>query len=112
MAYVAYLDAEVQSAATVNAPVNTSAVDVSQAKTLAYCVNVTTFSAATGASVKLQRSLDGTVWVDDGSATNITATGQVWLEKVDPTYKFSRLAFAISTNSFVATTRVYAKKDN
>ena len=55
--------------------------------------------AISGASIKLQKSIDGTNWADEGSATNITADAAIFLEKVDPAGKKYRTSVAISGGS-------------
>lgn len=63
--------------------------------------NVTTLTPAaiSGASIKLQKSNDGENWNDEGSATNITADGSFFLEKVDPAAAQYRATVAISAGS-------------
>jgi hypothetical protein len=71
--------------------------------------NVTTLTPAaiSGASIKLQKTNDpetaagrASNWVDEGSATNITADSSVFMEKVDPAGAWYRATIAISAGSF------------
>jgi hypothetical protein len=66
-------------------------------------------TALAGASVKLQRSMDNSVWTDDGSATNITVTANVVFEKVDPTFRFYRVQYALTSGAVTAQVNVLAK---
>lgn len=67
--------------------------------------NVSTFTptAISGASIKLQKSNDGTNWADEGSATNVTTDGNFFLAKVDPEALWYRAYVAISAGSFGCT---------
>ena len=58
--------------------------------------------AIAGCSVKTQKSNDGSNWSDAENAQNITADGSIWFSVVDPTYKHTRLYFAITAGSFSA----------
>lgn len=71
--------------------------------------NTFTPTAIAGGNVKLQKSNDGTNWSDEGAATNITADGLVWLEKVDPTSLYMRLAFTLTAGQLSASS-VYVVK--
>lgn len=69
-------------------------------------------TAIAGGNVKLQKSntpLDSGSWVDEGSATNITADGYVYLEKVDPSGKAMRLAYTLTAGSLSATNYILGK---
>lgn len=80
-------------------------------------VNTFTPTAVAGANVRLQKSnstkdqIDaGTaVWDDEGSATNITADADVWLEKDRPPFKWARVRFTLTAGSLSATSYVLAK---
>lgn len=71
--------------------------------------NTFTPTAIAGANVKLQKSNDGTNWSDEGSATNITATGLVYLEKINPTALYMRLAFTLTAGQ-MNSSNVYVVK--
>lgn len=66
-------------------------------------------TALAGATVKLQKSNDGTNWSDEGSATSITATSLNWLEKADPTGIYMRLAFTVTAGQ-LSSSNVYVVK--
>lgn len=66
-------------------------------------------TALAGANVKLQKSNDNSNWVDEGSATNITADGNVFLEKVDPASKFMRVAYTLTAGSLSASNVIIGK---
>lgn len=94
-----------QSTGSLSAGANGAAVSSARAKTLSFQCNITA-SSPTGASVQLQKSNDGTNWANDGSAVSVTATGQYWLEKVDPTALNYRVAYAITGGSMSSTTTI------
>jgi hypothetical protein len=62
-------------------------------------VNTFTPTALAGGSVKLQKSNDKTNWSDEGSATNITQSGSVWLEKDRPGFKWARVSYTLTSGS-------------
>jgi hypothetical protein len=76
-----------------------TAIDISDAGT-----GTQTFTpvALAGCSVKTQKSMDGTNWTDAESAVNITADGSTWFAVTAPTYKYTRLYFAITAGRFSA----------
>jgi hypothetical protein len=74
--------------------------------------NTFTPTAIAGGSVKLQKSNDGTNWSDEGSATNITADGLVWLEKIDPCGLFMRLQFTLTAGQMSVSSVVVTKGYN
>lgn len=83
-----------------------TAIDITTAGT---GTQTETPTALAGGSVKLQKSNDGSNWSDEGSATNITQTATIWLEKVDPTAKYLRLYFSLTAGSIYATSYLLAK---
>jgi hypothetical protein len=91
-----------------------TAVDITDAGTGTHTFTPT---ALAGANVRLQKSnstkdqIDaGTaVWDDEGSATNITADADVWLEKDRPAFKWARVRFTLTAGSLSATSYVLAK---
>lgn len=94
-----------QTTGTLSAAANGGAVPSAKAKTISFQCNITA-SSPTGASVQLQKSNDGVNWANDGSAVSVTATGQYWLEKVDPAAASYRVAYAISTGTMSSITTV------
>lgn len=94
-----------QTTGSLTTAANGAAVSCANAKTVGIqCV--ITASSPTGASVQLQKSNDGTSWANDGSSVSVTATGTYWLERVDPTSQYVRVAYAISTGSMSSTTTI------
>jgi hypothetical protein len=75
-------------------------------------VNTFTPTSIAGATVKLQKSNDGTSWADEGSSTNITADAVLWLEKADPTANYMRLAFTITAGRFSTSNTIVVKGPN
>jgi len=69
-------------------------------------VDVTTPS---GASVKFRQSNNGLDWSDLGSATNISADGTVYLERVKPTARYAQLYFAIASGSMDIVSNILVK---
>ncbi len=65
--------------------------------------------AIAGATIILQKSNDGTTWVDEGSATNITVSATVFLEKVDPSAKYMRIRNTITAGAMTVTSAVIGK---
>lgn len=72
-------------------------------------VNTFTATSIAGANVKLQKSNDNSNWSDEGSATNITADGLIYLEKIDPTAKYMRTQFTLTAGS-MSSTQTYIVK--
>lgn len=66
-------------------------------------------TALAGAAVKLQKSNNGTSWVDEGSATNITADVELALEKVDPTFRYYRIHYTLTAGRLSASNHVIVK---
>lgn len=74
--------------------------------------NTFTPTAISGASVKLQKSNDGSNWADEGSATTITADAVVWLEKVDPTAIYMRTQFTLTAGRLSSSNLYVVKGPN
>ncbi len=68
-----------------------------------------TVAALAGGSVKLEKSNDGTNWDIEGSATTITADGNVWLEKVNPASRFIRVTYTVTAGRLAASNYILAK---
>lgn len=94
----------------VNAQAGT-AVDISSQGSSG-AVNTFTPTALAGGSVKLQKSNDGTNWTDEGNATNITSTGLIWLEKVNPTSIYMRLYYTLTAGTLNISTLFVVKGPN
>lgn len=101
---------------------NTFKLATSLANALAgTAINITTNGTGTqtftptsiaGGTVKLQKSntpTDANSWVDEGSATNITADSYNFLEKVDPSAKAMRVAYTMTAGSLSATNYILGK---
>lgn len=66
-------------------------------------------TALAGGAAKLQKSNDKVNWHDEGSATNITADGSVFLEKDRPTSEWGRLHLTLTAGSLSAAAHVLVK---
>lgn len=107
--FVIVVDANTIKLATtlVNALAGT-AVDISSQGTSA-AINTFTATALAGATYKVQVSVDGDQWVDLASATSITTSTTVLLEKIEPTYDYIRLVYVITAGSMTIEERVLVK---
>ena len=85
-----------------------TAVDITGQGTVA-ATNTFTPTAIAGANVKLQKSNDGVTFSDEGSATNITVTATIWLEKTDPAAIYMRLAYTLTAGQMICSA-LYAVK--
>ena len=92
--FVIYLSANTFKLASslVNAQAGT-AVDITDTGTGTHTITPT---ALTGATYKLQGSFDNSTWYDVGSASNITATTSVMVEKVDPMFNYVRVYYTLT----------------
>lgn len=72
-------------------------------------VNTFTPTALAGGAVKLQKSNDRINWHDEGSATNITADGSVYLEKDRPLAQWGRIHITLTAGRLSATVDVRVK---
>jgi hypothetical protein len=96
---------------------NTNAVSLDGAFTVSAQVNVTSVSTPSGATTILQVSNDDLTvtpsnWTDYGSSQNVTATGSLFFEKINPTGNWIRAKFAISSGSFAQSTVFVVKGPN
>lgn len=73
--------------------------------------NTLTPTSIAGGSVKLQQSNDNSNWTDLGSATNITATGVVYLEKDRPTSRYIRLYLTLTAGHISLSSAILVKGD-
>lgn len=71
--------------------------------------NTVEVTAIAGANVKLQKSNDGESWTDEGSATNITADANVFLEKASPCFKYMRVVYTLTAGSMSASNLILVK---
>lgn len=97
-----------QTTGSLTTAANGAAVAAARAKTLSFQCTITANTPGS-ASVQLQKSNDGTNWANDGSSVSVTATGTYWLEKVDPTAVYYRVAYAISSGNMSSTTTIYVQ---
>ena len=74
--------------------------------------NTVTATALAGATVKLQKSNDNVNWADEGSATSITASGVIWLEKANPTALYLRISYVTTAGQVSADNTVLIKGPN
>lgn len=74
-------------------------------------VNTFTPTSIAGGTIKLQQSNDDTNWADLGSATNITADANIYLEKDRPTSKYIRAAITLTAGHVTASLQVLGKGD-
>jgi hypothetical protein len=65
-----------------------------------------------GGAAKLQWSNDGTNWVDDAAATNITADGTVSFSKTNPAPNYYRLHFTCTEGQYFVDLGIVAKGSN
>lgn len=90
---------------TVDAATATESVDLNEIEYgISFHVAVSAKAGLSGGTMTLQGSNDDTNWVGIASATNIADTGdeQFLLQDDAPSYRYARLAFAISAGEFVA----------
>lgn len=66
--------------------------------------------AIAGGSIELQKSNDGTNFVIEGSATNVTASANVFLEKDRPTFKFARVKLTLTAGAITAVYNIAVKQ--
>jgi hypothetical protein len=74
-------------------------------------VNTFTATSIAGCNVKFQQSNDNENWADATSATNITATAVVSLEKDRPAFRYYRIYLTITAGHVSLSSAVLAKGD-
>jgi hypothetical protein len=94
---------------TVDGAKQTAAVECPEAETLCYQVLASAASSPSGTTIQIQGSLDGTNWTALGSAVSVTGNGVFASTETTCAYRYYRLAYARSSGSYVATTRILAK---
>lgn len=108
--FVIYLSSSTFKLASslVNAIAGT-AVDITDTGTGTHTITPT---AIAGGVAKLQGSLDNSTFVDiGGSSTNITATGNVVWNVVDPMYDYVRIAYDMTAGQMSASSSITVKSD-
>ena len=94
----------------VTTAVQTAAVSVEAALGFSAQVVVTASGSLSGASVKLQGSLDGTNYADlPDSSQNITADGVFMWNVNAPYYLYVRIAYVISSGTHTAASTIIVK---
>lgn len=89
---------------------NSDTLDVTRCQELSYQINVKNVTSISGATVKVQKSLDDTLWDDDTSATNITVSGAYMVPASQPLDgNYYRLHFANLTGHFDVDIRALGK---
>lgn len=68
-------------------------------------------TALAGGTATLQKSVDGSNWFAEGSAQNITASTVLYFEKVDPSGKYYRIAYAITAGELTVQELFYGRAD-
>ena len=69
-------------------------------------------AAISGASYKLQYSLDGITYIDSGVTNNVTTTAKFLHEKVDPMFNFVQVVWALSAGQIGYTVQTLVKGEN
>lgn len=83
-----------------------TAIDITDAGTGTHTFTPT---ALAGATVKLEKSNDGSSWSDVAAATAITADGTVWLEKDRPGFRYARVSYTLTAGSMSTDNYVLVK---
>lgn len=97
-----------QLASTLNNALAGTSINITAQGSGTNTVNVT---AVAGANVKLQQSNDMTIWIDLGSATNITTTANIYLEKDRPTSRYIRLYLTLTAGHISLSSAILVKGD-
>ena len=63
-----------------------------------------------GGSIELQKSNDGSNWLIEGSATNVTADASVFLEKDRPSFRFARVKLTLTAGRISAVYNIAIKQ--
>ena len=66
--------------------------------------------ALAGGSIELQKSNDGSNWLIEGSATNVTADASVFLEKDRPGFRFARVKLTLTAGRISAVYNIAIKQ--
>jgi hypothetical protein len=109
--YVIRVDADTIKLATSAAfALAGSAVDITSAA--GGGTHTLTPAAISGASYKLQYSMDNVIWIDAGVTNNVTATSQFLHEKVDPMFNFVQVVWALSAGQIGYSVQTLVKEEN
>lgn len=66
--------------------------------------------AIAGGTIELQKSNDKSNWLIEGSATNVTASASVFLEKDRPSFKFARVKLTLTAGRISAVYNIAVKQ--
>lgn len=109
--YVIRVDADTIKLATSAAlAIAGSAVDITSAA--GGGTHTLTPAAISGASYKLQYSMDNVIWIDGGVTNNVTATSQFLHEKVDPMFNYVQVVWALSAGQIGYSVQTLVKEEN
>jgi hypothetical protein len=98
------------SITNITGAMSSDVTDVTRCQEVAYQLNVSNSVSLSGATVKIQKSLDQSLWHDDTSATNITTNGEYFLSASQPLDgNFYKLKFAITSGHFDAAMNILGK---
>lgn len=93
-------------------------ISLDGALTVSALMSVTAVSSPSGASAVFQVSNKSSLptlltdWADYGSSQNITVTGNLFFEKINPTGNYLRVKFVIASGSFSTSTDFVVKGPN
>lgn len=109
--FIIVVDANtVQFASSLNNSLDGTAIDLTNQGSDG-AVNTFTATAIAGCNVKFQQSNDDENWTDLGSATNITTTSVVYLEKDRPTSRYVRIYLTLTAGHVTLSSAVLVKGD-
>lgn len=98
---------------SVTATTNGPALPLDGALTFEAIVNVLTFTSAVTATLQLQKSNDGVLWVNETTTSvSLTGTGVYSIEKVNPGAVWMRVVLAVASGSFTASVNSVVKGPN
>lgn len=102
------IDKYLETAVAVTAAHSCPSIDVSNCHTIALHILATVTSAVGGCSLTVEGSLDNTTYLPLTTHT-ITATSDFLIDGVDPSYKWLRVTYAISSGAFNSTVHAFGK---
>lgn len=76
-------------------------IDITTAGTGTQTETPTTLATGTA---QLQKSNDNVNWSNEGSSVSVAASGSFWLEKIDTTSLYMRVAYSLASGSFTSST--------
>lgn len=97
---------------TVTVAVNSASIDVTKGcDSLTIVLAISGSSSPVGCTAQLAGSLDGLIWIPIGTATAISANGNLPFTQDRPPYCKYRIQYAITSGSFVSTSTCLLKGD-